>query len=324
VLLAGVAILAGCTRDRSGGSNGSAPAAGSRIKIAGMGFENDQFFKLCEVGMSQAAKKAGVDFVYGNNASSLDKEISLVDTYATDRVQAIVIAPQNSKASVAALQRANQAGIKVVTYDTAIDAAFPVAVIRSDQTGLGSTTGKEAAQYIREKMGGNAKVAVISYISWMPEAATQRTQGFENEIKNMPGVRIVARQDAWMADKAIGVVEGILSAHPDVNLIWAANEGGTVGAVTAVRNDGKAGKIVVFGTDMSDQMAGFLLADDNVLQAVTGQKPVQIGEMALNTAVKAVHNQPVDKRVMLPGQLFTRRQPDEVRKYQAYLRSVAQ
>jgi ABC-type sugar transport system substrate-binding protein len=320
-----MAILAGCSRDRPGGSSAQpSPAAGARFKIAGMGFATDQFFKLCQVGMTQAAKKENVDLVYGNNAGSLDKEISLVDTYVTDRVQAIVVAPTNSKASEPALERASHAGIKIVTYDTGLNVDFPVANIKSDQVGLGRSTGKEAAQYIREKMGGEAKVAIITYLSLLPETASQRNQGFEEEIKQLPGVQIVAQQDAWLADKAIGVVEGILSAHPDVNLIWAANEGGTVGAVTAVRNDGKAGKIAVFGTDISDQMAGFLLADDNVLQAVTGQKPVEIGTLALETAVKALKNQPVEKQVLLPGQLFTRRNPDAVRKYQDYLRGIAQ
>jgi ABC-type sugar transport system substrate-binding protein len=237
-------------------------------------------------------------------------------------VDAIAIAPLNPKASIPALQRAHDAGIKVVTFDSYIDADFPASNIRSDQTSLGRLTGQEAYRYIQERLGGRAKVAIITYMSLLPEPASQRTQGFENEIKKLPGVEIVARQDAWLAEKAMSVVESILTAHPEVNIVWAANEGGTVGAVTAVKNAGKAGQIVVFGTDISEQMADFLLADDNILQAVTGQKPFDIGMQAVETAVRAVKGEKVEKLVALPGVLFTRQKPEEVRKYKGYLRGL--
>jgi sugar transport system substrate-binding protein len=319
----------GCSMDKPGSNNApTVPETGGKnsfktYKIAGVGFQNDQFFKIIELGMKDAADKNKVELVQGNSAGALDKEISLIDTYTTQKVNAIVIAPFNSKSSVAGLKKAHDAGIKIVTYDSSIDADFPISNIKSDQVSLGKTTGEEAAKYIQEKMGGKAKVAIISYISLLPEPAGQRTQGFEDEIKKLPGVEIVAKQDAWLAEKATGVVEGILTAHPDVNLIWAANEGGTVGAVTAVKNAGKAGKIVVFGTDISEQIAGFLLSDDNILQAVTGQKPFEIGSQALETAVKALKGEKVESAVRLPGLLFARRMPDEVKKYQDYLRGLA-
>ncbi len=321
--------LAGCSMDKPGApASPSSPrstsgSSATKYKIAGLGFQNDQFFKVIEFGMKDAAAKEGVELSLGNSGGSLDKEISLIDTYVAARVNAIVVAPTNPKASIPALERADKAGIKVITYDSAVDADFPVSNIKSDQVALGRATGEEAAKFIQEKRGGKARVAIISYLSLLPGPASERNRGFEDGIKKLPGVQIVARQDAWLADKAISVVDGILSAHPDVDLVWAANEGGTVGAVTAVRNAGKGGKIAVFGTDISDQIAGFLLAEDNVLQAVTGQKPFDIGSQALETAVKALKGEKVEKAVHLPGQLFSRRQPDEVKKYQEYLRGLA-
>lgn len=325
VFWAGAALF-GCSMDKPGEvkqPSGTQPfTTNAKYKIAGVGFQNDQFFKINELGMKDAAARNNVDLLLGNSAGSLDKEISLVDAYISQKADAIVIAPFNTKSSTAGLKKAHDAGIKIVTYDNSVEGDFPVGVIKSDQISLGRQTGEEAAQYIQEKMGGKAKVAIISYISLLPEAAGERNKGFEDAIKKLPGVEIVARQDAWMAEKAVGVVEGILTARPDVNLIWGANEGGTVGAVTAVRNAGKAQKVVVFGTDISDQMAGFLLSSDNILQAVTGQKPFDIGTQALETAVKALKGEKTAKRTLLPGMLFTRRKPDEVKKYQDYLRGL--
>ena len=76
----------------------------------------------------------------------------------------------------------------------------------------------------------------------------------------------------------------IITANPDVNIIYAANEGGTVGAVQAVRKAGKQGSIYVFGIDGTDQLAGYLLDDDNVLQSVTASVP-QSATMSVTASV---------------------------------------
>ena len=303
--------------------NGTPPtSAQKKYKIAGVGFQDDQFFKLIEFGMKSAAEKNGVELSLGTSAGSLDKEISLVDAYIAQKVDALAIAPISQKGSISALRRAHDGGVKIITFDSHIEADFPVSNIKSDQISLGKLTGEEAVRHIQEKMGGKAKVAIITYVSLFPEAASQRTKGFEDEVKKLPGVEIVAKQDAWIASAAVDVVEQVLAAHPDVNLIWAANEGGTVGAATAVKNSGKAGKIVVFGTDVSEQMAEFLLSDDDILQAVTGQKPFDIGARAIETALNALKGEKVEKKVRLPGVLFTRREKDEVKKYKDYLHKL--
>jgi ABC-type sugar transport system substrate-binding protein len=308
---------------KSEADTGKMPVPPGRLKIAGIGFQNDQFFKLVEAGMADEATKEGVDLSRESSGGNLDKEVSLVQTFMAKRVDAIAIAPLSGKASIPALQRAAQSGIKIVTFDSALDAGFPVSAIRSDQEALGRPTGEEAKRYIQERLGGKASVAMISYLGLLPEPASQRNKGFEDQIRTLPGVKIVARQDAWLAPNAVNVADGILTAHPDLDLIWAANEGGTVGAVTAVKNTGRAGKVAVFGTDISDQIADFLLAPDNVLQAVTGQKPFDIGRLAIQTSSRAAMGEPVAKQVLLPGLLFTRSEPEEVRKYQAYLRGLA-
>jgi sugar transport system substrate-binding protein len=305
------------------GCSGPDPEEAGKKQIAAILFQEDQFFRLVEFGMEDAAEKHGVELLAGNSHNSLDKEISLVDTYVARGVDALVVAPLSAEASIAALKRAHDRGIPVVTYDSYIKDEFPVSNVRSDQIQLGASTGAVARQYVLDKLGGKAKVAMIEYISFAPEPAAQRVKGFRDEIVKAPEIEIVAEQDAWLGPQATDVVASLLTAHPDVNLIWAANEGGTVGAVTAVRAAGKAGKVAVFGTDMSEQIGDFLLADDNVLQAVTGQKPHDIGFMAVEAAVKALKGEAVDRQVALSGMLFTRERPEEIREYVKFLEQMS-
>ena len=107
-------------------------------------------------------------------------------------------------------------------------------------------------------------------------------------------------------------------------MIWAANEGGTVGAVAAVRNADKAGKVVVFGTDISEEIANALLSKDNILQAVTGQKPVEMGAKAIDAAVRAMKGEKLPRVEVLPGVLFTREKPDEIKIFRDSLQKLSQ
>jgi len=313
-VVAGILSLKGCVKE---------PRETARFKVAGIVFQEDQFFRLIEYGMKAAAEKHNVELLLANSSNSLDREISLVDTYIAGKVDAILISPLSVKSSVTALKRAHDQGISVITYNGFILADFPEYVIESDQTALGTSTGEAARAYIEEKLGGKARVAMIEFISQSLEFGHMRPDGFRSEITQLPEVKIVAEQDAWLAPEAADVVENILTAHPDVDLIWAANEGGTVGAVTGVRNSGRAGQVVVFGTDMSEQIADFLLADDNVLQAVTAQNPFEMGFTALEAAVHVLAGDSLARKEYLPGTLFTRDNPDTVRQYKARLQELS-
>ena len=115
----------------------------------------------------------------------------------------------------------------------------------------------------------------------------------------------------------------VFTANPGVTIVYAANEGGTVGAVMAVKNAGKAGKVAVFGTDTSEQLADFLLDDSNILHAITGQRPFEIGSMAVEAAVKVVKGEKVEKKVSLPGFLLTREKPDEIKQFKDRLKELS-
>lgn len=307
-------LAAGCNQQ---------PASDSgKPKIGAIVLQEDQFFRLNEFGMRAAADELGVELMMNNSFGTLDKEIALIDTYMANQVAALVVPPQSATSSIPALKRAFERGIPVVTYDSYIEADFAASNIRSDQISLGSTTGDAAVAFIQERLGGNAKVGMVEYVSLAPEPGGQRVQGFRDKIKALPGVEIVSEQDAWLAEAATVVVENMLTAHPEINVLWAANEGGTVGAVNGVISKGLAGKVYVFGTDMSEQIGSFLLAPDDVLQAVTGQKPYDIGHQALTAAVKAMKGEAVEKKVVLPGMLFARNKPEEVTEYVKVLQGL--
>ncbi len=322
---AGVAVVALCAaltacQPQPRGDDG-------QTTIGAIVFQEDQYFRLIQQGMQDVAARLDVELMVHNSFGTLDKEISIIDTYLANHVDALVVAPLSPQSSIPALKRAHDKGIPVITYDAHVDADFPASNIRSDQVELGRVTGEAARVFIEAKLGGKAKVAIVQYIALAPETASQRVKGFKDEVTKLPGVEIVTEQDAWLAPEATSLVENMLTANPAIDVIWAANEGGTVGAVNAATAANKKNTnhhVHVFGTDMSEQIGSFLLSEEDVLQAVTGQKPFDIGAQAITTALAVVKNEPVEQKVALPGILFSRNDAPATQAYMATLKELSQ
>ena len=309
----------------AGGKPAEAPApvepAKPKAPVIGVVLmQQDQFFRLNEAGMREAAARLGADLRVQNAAGALDKEASIIETFTAQKVDAIIVSPLSSEGSVPALRAAHERGIKIITYNNALSADFVNFAVGSDQASLGATSGQAAKTDIGARLGGNAKVALIGFASQLPEQGGARQQGFKSALEGMPGVSIVAEQDAWEAAQATTAVSALLAKKPDV--IWAANEGGTVGAVTAVRNAGLTG-VAVYGTDISTQLIDFLEAEDGILKAVTAQAPVDMGASAVEAAVKAVHGAAIAPGAVLPGQLYSREDTAALRAARASLEAAS-
>lgn len=282
------------------------PAAPSgKVTIAGVVFQSDTFMQTVQAGMQAAADKAGVELILGNTDNKLDKEASMIDDYISRGVKAIVITPISADGSAAALKRAKDAGIQVICFNTCVnDKSIPSAFLVTKNEDLGTKTGEATVKFITEKLGGKAKVGVLNCDQF--EGCPPRKAGFEAQLKALPGAEVVADQAGWLADKAQPVAEAMLQAHPDINVLWAANEGGTVAHANAVKTLGLAGKVYVFGTDMNNQMGQMLQAPDDILQGVTGQAPYQMGYDALSTAMDVLAGKQVAELTNTPTIFFGR------------------
>ena len=308
-LIAGTMFASGNTEDERG-------------QIAGIVFQADQFFQMIQVGMRAAAQEYGVEMFLGNSDNSPQTEIELVNTYITGGVDAIVVSPLSETASVQALREAHEEGIHIVTYNSPLAADFPKSYINSNQYQLGSSTGTVAARYVADLPGNRVNVAILAFDSLLPEISDQRVSGFLDTLaESGKTVTIVARQDGFLAEMALQTSTDIMTANDALDIIFAANEGGTVGAVQAIRNAGRD-DIAVFGTDATEQLLAFLLDEANILHAVTGQQPFEIGYQAVEHAILAMRGEPVESEVVVPGVLLTRDDPQAVRAFQKELADI--
>ncbi|MFA5468351.1 MAG: substrate-binding domain-containing protein, partial [Sphaerochaetaceae bacterium] len=286
----------------------------AKPKVAGVVFQEDQFMRLLQSGFRDAALKAGYAFYPGNTNNDAAKEAEFLNTYVTQGYKGVAITPVSEEGSMKVLTDASNQGLYVgiCNHDSTgeFNVPFVTGAYTSDNYNLGSTVGKVAAKYIKEKLGGRANVAIVQFKTLLPEQSGARSQGFLDQIKDIPGVRVVADQDAWLQDKAITIAGDIITANKDVNVIFSANEGGTIGSTMAVKNAGKAGDIVVFGFDGSEQMVQLLKDPANILQAAIAQDPYTIGMRTMESVIKAANGEDISatkgKSFIVPGILLER------------------
>ncbi len=280
-------------------------AQDDQLLIAGVVFQSDTFMQTVQAGMQAAADEAGAELILGNSENDLVTEASLIEDYITRGVDAIVITPISSDGSVAALRAAADAGITIICFNTCVsEEGIASGFLVTENRDLGTTTGAAAVEFITNELGGNATIGILNCDQF--EGCPPRKEGFVETVSALPGVTIVADQPGWIADDALPVAEAMLQANPEINVLWAANEGGTVAEVLAVQSAGLAGEVFVFGTDMNNQMAQFLQSDDNILQGVTGQAPYQMGYDALNDAIAALNGEELEPVTNTPTIFFGR------------------
>ncbi len=299
-------------------------------KVAGIVFQEDQFMKLLSLGYKAAADDYGAIVMLANTNNDQSKEVELINTYMTQNLDGIAISPLNQTASIEALQRAYNKGISVSIANTALDnSPFISGGFTSDNYLLGKQTGEVCAEFIRNNYprGSEVRIAVLNFKSQLPEMSTLRTNGFLDQILDIPGVTLVADQVGYLQDKAIQTAGDIITAQASqggVDIIWAANDGGTIGAVMAVKNAGLSGKTFVFGTDAAEQQLGMLRNQDNILQAVTGQDPYQIGYKTMEVLLKDILGIPSDyekgKTQIQEGILLSRTNPEGLNNFEESLK----
>ena len=248
----------------------------------------NEFFSTMAEGARkhQAAHAAEYDLIVNGikNETDLAEQVNLVEQMIARRVNAIVIAPADSKALVTVLKRAKEAGILVVNIDNKLDsgvlqeAGLSIPFVGPDNREGARKVGEVLAVHLNK----GDKVAIIEGI---PTAfnGQQRRLGFEDAMKAAAMDIVGAQSGEWEMDKANNVAAAMLSEHPDLKAILCANDNMALGAVAAIQAAGKTGKVLVVGFDNIAAIHP-MLADGRVV-ATADQHADQLAVFGIQAAL---------------------------------------
>lgn len=282
--------------------------SGEAVQVGLIMLQGDTYYQQFQTGLEAIVEADGGSVTAGLSNGDPATENQVAQNMIQAGVDAILMQPAADEASLATMQSIRDAGIVLICYGNCVgattDPELVDGVIQSDNTALGTATGEVAAEYISSELGGTVNLAILNCD--VASACKLRKSGFLDQL-DAAGitVNIVTDQEAYLVDKATPVTTDILTANANIDVIWASNEGGTAGATIAVAQSGRG--IPVFGTDVSSQLAEFILSDDGILMATTGQDPVGTAEGAYEMALTVLGGGTVEPfSVELPGILYDR------------------
>ena len=205
-------------------------------------------------------------------------------------MNAIVIAPADSKALVTVLKRAKDAGILVVNIDNKLDAdALKAAGLQVPFVGPDNRAGARAVgEVLAKHLNRSDPVAIIEGIPTSFNGQ-QRRLGFEDAMKTA-GINIVSVQSGrWEMETADNVAAAMLNEYPGLKAILCANDDMALGAVSAIQAAGKTGKVLVVGFDNISAMRP-LLKNGHAL-ATADQHGDQLAVFGIEAALKMLNGQ---------------------------------
>ncbi|SDR49216.1 substrate-binding domain-containing protein [Paraburkholderia tuberum] len=235
-------------------------------------------------------------------------QIRMVEEAIRAKVNAIVIAPTDSKALIPVIARAIKAGIITITIDNPLDdAAQAAAGISVPFVGPNNRNGaKQVGQYLATRLKPGDQVGIIEGIS-VSSNAQQRTAG-SRDAMDAASVQVVAVESGdWEYGKARDVATKMLAEHPQLRALLCGNDNMAMGAVDAIRDAGRGGGVYVTGYDAIDAIKP-LLADGRVLATMNqfaGRQTVFGIDFALKAVTERRKQRELSKVIETPLQLVT-------------------
>ena len=258
---------------------------------------DDTWLTYLRESMDKKAKSLpdGVTLQFEDARSDVVKQLSQVESFISQKVDAIIVNPVDT----AATQRITKA---------AVAAGIPLVYVNRRPDDL--EAGRMQMQYLAEKMGGKGDI-VILLGDLANNSTTNRTKGVKEVLAKYPNIKIEQEQTGtWSRDKGMTLVNDWLTQGRDFNAVVSNNDEMAIGAAMALKQAGtKKGSVLIAGVDGTPDGLNAIKKGEmavSVFQDAKGQ-----ADGSIDTAVKMVKKQPVEQSVWVPYRLITPENVDQ-------------
>ncbi|ALI03491.1 rhizopine-binding protein [Pseudomonas sp. FW306-02-F02-AA] len=287
-----------------------AALADLRIGVSMSQFD-DTWLTYLRESMDKQAKSMpdGVKLQFEDARSDVVKQLSQVESFISQKVDAIVVNPVDTAATRKITEAAVKAGIPLVYVNRRPDdLKLPKGVITVASNDL--EAGQMQMQYLAEKMKGKGDI-VILLGDLANNSTTNRTKGVKEVLAKYPGIKIDQEQTGtWSRDKGMTLVNDWLTQGRKFDAIVSNNDEMAIGAAMALKQAGvEKGSVLIAGVDGTPDGLRAVKKGDlavSVFQDANGQAVDSI-----DAAVKMAKNEPVEQAVWVPYRLITPENVDQ-------------
>jgi len=283
-----------------------------KIKIA-MTVINQEalFFTDMVKGAEDAAKELGVEFTVFNANNDSVGQYNSVEDFISSGADAIIVNAIDAKGMEPVVEKAKNAGIKIISIDSVIENDAVDVQIGVDNYQSSVQLGEYFNQYVEEKYGDQpVKVGTVGALN--SEIQINREDGFKDTITQSEEVELVNTVDGEnVQERALAASENLLTGSPDLHFAFMTGEPAFIGMVSAVRSQKAEEQIKLFGWDLSKQVVEGI--DAGYVEAVLQQHPYEFGAEGVKAAKKLIDGEEVDRQINVPVSIVTKENVDEFR-----------
>ncbi|KFF95518.1 substrate-binding domain-containing protein [Streptomyces europaeiscabiei] len=273
------ALLAGCTSNeaKSDPAAGEQPAADDKpgkavtIGFAGPQADHGWLNAINQNAKSRAERYEEVTLEITEGSNDTAQQIGQIETLINKKVDVLVVLPADGKALTQVGLKAMRAGIPVVNLDRIFNSPQAYRCwIGGDNYGMGLNAGHYIGEQLKDK--GDARVIELAGLDNL-ELTKQRTQGFDDALKNYPNIKKVARQAAeFTVESGQAKMAQLLQAQSNFDALWNHDDDQGVGALRAIEQAGRDDFLMVGGAGALSAFQA-IKKDDGVLKATVLYPP---------------------------------------------------
>ena len=257
------------------------------------------FWQSVKAGAEKAAREEGVDmkWVGPPDEKEINTQARIIGDMLNRGVDALVVAPVDKTALTTSLETAKKK-MPVVVFDSGSDFTDYTAFVATDNYKGGQFAGQAMVKLLE-----GAKDVELAMIRYGAGSAStlEREKGFIDEVrKARPDVKLYSDQYAGSTgEEALKLMSNMLQAHPGISAVYGSNESTTRGALGALEQAKKLGKVKFVGFDSSPELVAAL--DKGEIQALVLQDPVKMGYLSVKAAVAAIKGEkPLKEQPIAP------------------------
>lgn len=296
-------LSASCSKNTAPAESASAPSpakpTASGLVIAMLPkLINIDYFDACKRGAEKTAAELGVTLIYDGPAEpSGSEQNKFFDTWIRQQVRAICVAPNQPKTITRFVEKAKNAGIKVLTWDSdAPESGRDLFVNQCDE----KTLGEALIDDLAAQMGGEGEWAIAIASLDAANLNAWRRYAEARAREKYPKMKLVAtevtKEDENLAREK---VQTLLNAYPNLKGIVAFDSNSVPGASEAVKRSNKIGKVAVVGNSTPNKMRPYI--KDGVLQSFYLWDPRALGSLTVALAKLLVDGKQIQDGMDVPG-----------------------
>lgn len=245
--------------------------------------------------IEEEAKNQNVSVDVAIADQDLNRQIDSIEDFITKQVDAIIVIPVDSDGITGVINKAKDANIPVITVDIKANDVEVDSHIATDNYSGGLIAAEAMAKYLE----GEGEVGLITY----PEVQSvrDRIDGFKDNAENHSGLDIVVELPGRNREETKTASEDMLTAFKNLGGIFGFGDDMAIAATSAIGE--RDADVIVIGFDGLEEAQNSVM-EDNAFKAVVVQFPNQMGEVAVQNAVKTINGESVDKEVPITPGLF--------------------